>query len=76
MDDRLAIAKTIKSYNLINNIMPKQTKLNPKQKLFVEVYLQSYNASEAARQAGYSESIGHRVNQSGHKPSIKKSQDR
>lgn len=41
--------------------MPKQTKLNPKQKLFVEVYLQSYNASEAARQAGYSESMANKL---------------
>ena len=48
---------------LINNIMPKQTRLNPKQKLFVEIYLQTYNASEACRQSGYSESMATKLMQ-------------
>lgn len=43
--------------------MPKQTRLNPKQKMFVEVYLQTYNASEACRQAGYSESMATKLMQ-------------
>lgn len=37
--------------------MPKQTKLNPKQKIFIQHYLQTFNASESCRQAGYSESM-------------------
>ena len=43
--------------------MPKQTRLNPKQKMFVEVYLQTYNASESCRQAGYSESMATKLMQ-------------
>ena len=43
--------------------MPKQTKLNPKQKHFVEVYLQTYNASEACRQAGFSDSMANKLMQ-------------
>ena len=43
--------------------MPKQTRLNPKQKVFVEVYLQTYNASEACRQSGYSDSMAQKLMQ-------------
>ena len=43
--------------------MPKQTRLNPKQKVFVEVYLQTYNAAEACRQSGYSESMAQKLMQ-------------
>lgn len=35
--------------------MTEARKLTPKQRLFVDYYLQSFNASDAARKAGYSE---------------------
>lgn len=35
--------------------MPKTDKLTPKQKAFADYYIQSGNAAEAARKAGYSE---------------------
>ena len=37
--------------------MPKQTKLNPKQKIFIQHYLHTFNAADSCRQAGYSESM-------------------
>jgi phage terminase small subunit len=48
---------------LINNNMPKQTKLNPKQKHFVEEYLKTYNAAEACRLVGFSESMANKLMQ-------------
>lgn len=34
---------------------PEQTELKPKERAFIEHYLRSWNAADAARQAGYSE---------------------
>ncbi len=37
------------------SVRARRSRLSPKQKLFVEAYLQTLNATEAARRAGYSE---------------------
>ena len=48
-------------------------KLTNKQRAFVEHYLDTWNATEAAREAGYSErSIGSIASENLHKPAIKK----
>lgn len=55
----------------------KQKKLTHKQRLFIDEYLQTKNATEAAKKAGYSEktsgSLGHRLL---HTPEIKKEIDK
>ncbi|MFC4075232.1 terminase small subunit [Salinithrix halophila] len=46
-------------------------KLTPKQKAFADYYIETGNASEAARRAGYSEKTAHRIGQENmQKPAI------
>lgn len=48
------------------------SKLTPKQKAFCDYYIETGNASEAARKAGYSEKTAHRIGQENlQKPAIK-----
>lgn len=48
-------------------------RLTPKQKAFCDYYIETGNASEAARKAGYSEKTAHRIGQENlQKPAIKK----
>lgn len=47
-------------------------RLTPKQKAFCDYYIETGNASEAARKAGYSEKTAHRIGQENlQKPAIK-----
>lgn len=41
--------------------MPKEQKLSEKQKRFADYYIETANASEAARRAGYSEKTANRI---------------
>lgn len=56
----------------------KETRLTPKQQIFIDEYLISLNASEAARKAGYSPKTAFRTGQENlQKPAIQKAiQDR
>lgn len=56
--------------------MTEEVRLTRKQKLFVDYYLQSFNATDAARRAGYSEKTAYAMGwENLRKPEIKKEVD-